>query len=90
LKLPGFNRLAHNVKAWFHDFAFKFNLYRYAADMDVDLMTARARCMASIKMMRSDHLRYTNPTPYKVSVSEDLYAFIHKLWLEEAPVGEIV
>ena len=46
--------------------------------------------MASIKMMRSDHLRYTNPTPYKVSVSEGLYDFIHKLWLEEAPVGEIV
>ena len=47
-------------------------------------------CMTSIKMMRSDHLRYTNPTPYKVSVSESLYDFIHKLWLEEAPVGEIV
>lgn len=60
------------------------------ADFDVDLTTARARCMASIKMMRSDHLRYVNPTPYKVSVSEKLYDFIHKLWLEEAPVGEIV
>jgi nicotinate phosphoribosyltransferase len=59
-------------------------------DLDVDLMTARARCVTSIKMMRSDHLRYTNPTPYKVSVSEQLYEFIHKLWLEEAPVGEIV
>lgn len=59
-------------------------------EVDVDLQTARARCMASIKMMRSDHLRYTNPTPYKVSVSECLYDFIHKLWLEEAPVGEIV
>jgi nicotinate phosphoribosyltransferase len=40
--------------------------------------------------MRSDHLRYSNPTPYKVSVSEQLFNFIHKLWLEEAPVGEIV
>eukprot|EP00740_Mantoniella_antarctica_P005254 CAMPEP_0181357196 /NCGR_PEP_ID=MMETSP1106-20121128/4822_1 /TAXON_ID=81844 /ORGANISM="Mantoniella antarctica, Strain SL-175" /LENGTH=531 /DNA_ID=CAMNT_0023470023 /DNA_START=58 /DNA_END=1653 /DNA_ORIENTATION=+ len=58
--------------------------------LDLDLLTARARCTASIKLMRSDHLRYTNPTPYKVSVSEKLYDFIHKLWLEEAPVGEIV
>lgn len=59
-------------------------------DLDVDLMTSRDRCVASIKLMRSDHLRYSNPTPYKVSVSEQLYDFIHKLWLEEAPVGEIV
>eukprot|EP00227_Mantoniella_beaufortii_P017634 CAMPEP_0197585630 /NCGR_PEP_ID=MMETSP1326-20131121/7869_1 /TAXON_ID=1155430 /ORGANISM="Genus nov. species nov., Strain RCC2288" /LENGTH=531 /DNA_ID=CAMNT_0043150161 /DNA_START=439 /DNA_END=2034 /DNA_ORIENTATION=+ len=59
-------------------------------DLNVDLLTARARCRASIKMMRPDHLRYHNPTPYKVSVSEQLHHFIHKLWLEEAPVREIV
>lgn len=39
--------------------------------------------------MRSDHLRPMNPTPYKVSVSDELYSFIHNLWLKEAPVDEI-
>ena len=58
--------------------------------VDVSLAAARARCGESIRQMRSDHLRYSNPTPYKVSVSERLFNFIHKLWLEEAPVGEIV
>jgi len=58
--------------------------------LDLCLSTARARCISTIKMMRPDHLRYSNPTPYKVSVSEQLYDFIHKLWLEEAPIGEIV
>jgi nicotinate phosphoribosyltransferase len=60
------------------------------AGVDVSLAAARERCGESIKHMRSDHLRYSNPTPYKVSVSEQLFNFIHKLWLEEAPVGEIV
>jgi nicotinate phosphoribosyltransferase len=59
-------------------------------DVDVSLGAARRRCGVSMKQMRSDHLRYSNPTPYKVSVSERLFTFIHKLWLEEAPVGEIV
>lgn len=60
------------------------------AEVDVSLAAARERCRDSIRQMRSDHLRYSNPTPYKVSVSEQLFNFIHKLWLEEAPVGEIV
>ena len=59
-------------------------------NIDVSLQAARQRCKESIQMMRSDHLRYSNPTPYKVSVSEQLFNFIHKLWLENAPVGEIV
>jgi len=57
---------------------------------DLGLMASRLRCILTIKSLRADHLRYINPTPYKVSVSEKLYDFIHKLWLEEAPVGEIV
>lgn len=39
--------------------------------------------------MRPDHMRELNPTPYKVSVSAKLYDFIHFLWLNEAPVGEL-
>jgi len=59
------------------------------ADLDLSLETSRARCKEAIKQLRSDHLRYTNPTPYKVSVSAKLYDFIHDLWLAEAPVGEL-
>ena len=38
---------------------------------------------------RPDHLRPVNPTPYKVSVSQRLYAFIRELLESEVPIGEI-
>ncbi|KAK9713544.1 hypothetical protein RND81_06G034200 [Saponaria officinalis] len=53
------------------------------------LKDVRERCMAQLKQMRPDYLRRLNPTPYKVSVSAKLYDFIHFLWLNEAPVGEL-
>lgn len=49
----------------------------------------RERCMKQLDQMRPDHMRRLNPTPYKVSVSAKLYDFIHFLWLNEAPVGEL-
>ncbi|XP_039117117.1 nicotinate phosphoribosyltransferase 2-like [Dioscorea cayenensis subsp. rotundata] len=49
----------------------------------------RARCIQQLEQMRPDHMRRLNPTPYKVSVSAKLYDFIHYLWLNEAPVGEL-
>jgi len=42
-----------------------------------------------LQEMRPDHLRLLNPTPYKVSVSTQLYNFIHDLWLQEAPIPDI-
>ncbi|KAL5719604.1 nicotinate phosphoribosyltransferase [Ranunculus cassubicifolius] len=53
------------------------------------LKEIRERCIQQIEQMRSDHMRRLNPTPYKVSVSAKLYDFIHFLWLNEAPVGEL-
>ncbi|XP_065873576.1 nicotinate phosphoribosyltransferase 2-like [Euphorbia lathyris] len=53
------------------------------------LKEIRERCMKQIEHMRPDHMRRLNPTPYKVSVSAKLYDFIHFLWLNEAPVGEL-
>ncbi|KAH7285979.1 hypothetical protein KP509_33G053800 [Ceratopteris richardii] len=53
------------------------------------LEDVRSRCKAQLAAMRSDHLRVLNPTPYKVSVTLQLYDFIHYLWLNEAPVGEL-
>jgi len=54
-----------------------------------NLLPAKEHCRKSLSCMRQDHLRPLNPTPYKVSVSDKLYTFIHQLWLDEAPVGEL-
>ncbi|CAB4317782.1 unnamed protein product [Prunus armeniaca] len=53
------------------------------------LKDIRDRCITQLRKMRPDHMRRLNPTPYKVSVSAKLYEFIHFLWLNEAPVGEL-
>lgn len=45
-----------------------------------------ARGLAEI---RQDTLQRLNPTPYKVSVSERLYDFLHSLWEKEAPIREL-
>ncbi|VEN49893.1 unnamed protein product [Callosobruchus maculatus] len=43
----------------------------------------------SLKLIRPDIKRSLNPTPYKVAVSDNLYYFLHKLWLDNAPIGEL-
>ncbi|XP_041360491.1 nicotinate phosphoribosyltransferase-like isoform X2 [Gigantopelta aegis] len=53
------------------------------------LSEMRMKAMESLKTIRQDHKRTLNPTPYKVSVSSNLYTFIHELWLESAPIGEL-
>ncbi|KAF5208276.1 Nicotinate phosphoribosyltransferase [Thalictrum thalictroides] len=53
------------------------------------LKEIRSRCIEQLDQMRPDHMRRLNPTPYKVSVTAKLYDFIHFLWLNEAPVGEL-
>ncbi|KAK7307637.1 hypothetical protein VNO77_40879 [Canavalia gladiata] len=53
------------------------------------LKEIRERCIKQLEQMRPDHMRRINPTPYKVSVSAKLYDFIHFLWFNEAPVGEL-
>ncbi|THU56378.1 hypothetical protein C4D60_Mb11t16640 [Musa balbisiana] len=53
------------------------------------LKKSRERCLQQLEQMRPDHMRRLNPTPYKVSVSAKLYDYIHFLWLNEAPVGEL-
>lgn len=42
-----------------------------------------------IAMLRPDHLRAVNPTPYKVSVSERLYTFLHELLQTESPIATL-
>lgn len=43
----------------------------------------------SLKALRSDIKRNMNPTPYKVAVSDELYQFIHDIWLKNAPIEEL-
>ncbi|MFH4980717.1 hypothetical protein AB6A40_007426 [Gnathostoma spinigerum] len=43
----------------------------------------------SLEHLRKDHRRLLNPTPYKVSVSEKLYDFLHSIWLQNAPIGQL-
>ncbi|XP_061385754.1 nicotinate phosphoribosyltransferase isoform X3 [Danaus plexippus] len=58
------------------------------------LSEVRERVQASLRTLRQDIKRNLNPTPYKimfpqVAVSDDLYNFIHDLWLQNAPIGEL-
>lgn len=53
------------------------------------LEEVREKVQSSLRSLRNDHKRTLNPTPYKVSVSDELYSFIHTLWLANAPIGEL-
>ncbi|XP_071491844.1 nicotinate phosphoribosyltransferase-like isoform X2 [Diadema antillarum] len=53
------------------------------------LEEAKKRVQESLESLRHDHKRALNPTPYKVSVSNALYHFLHDLWLANAPIGEL-
>lgn len=53
------------------------------------LAESRANVKVSMKSVRGDIKRYLNPTPYKVSISGDLYQYMHDLWLKNAPIGEL-
>nr|CCA23353.1 nicotinate phosphoribosyltransferase putative [Albugo laibachii Nc14] len=41
------------------------------------------------QLIREDVVRSLNATPYKVSVSNELYDFIHDMWLHEYPVHDL-
>lgn len=50
---------------------------------------AKEAVAQQLKTVRSDILRYINPTPYKVSISDNLFNFLHELWQSETPVAEL-
>jgi nicotinate phosphoribosyltransferase len=53
----------------------------------VNIHTTRDYVLQQLREFRPDHLRPVNPTPFKVSVSDELYNFIHGLWMQEAPIA---
>jgi len=56
---------------------------------EFDLKSVRELVKKNIRTLRPDHARSLNPTPYKVSLSDKLYSFLHTTWLENAPIGEL-
>ena len=56
---------------------------------EVPLNETRDYVLNQLRSTREDHLRDINPTPYKVSVSEQLYNYVYDLWAEELPVTEL-
>jgi len=53
------------------------------------LADARQRASRQLDTVRSDVKRKLNPTPYKVSVTAELFDSMHALWEKEAPVAEL-
>jgi nicotinate phosphoribosyltransferase len=56
---------------------------------EVPLKESRDYVLNQLRNTREDYLRDINPTPYKVSVSEELYDHVYHLWTEESPVREL-
>lgn len=54
-----------------------------------DLDVRRARVTQQLTDIREDYLRRINPTPYKISLSPELFTYMHDLWLHESPIVEI-
>lgn len=54
------------------------------------LKQVREYVKEGLARFREDHLRRLNPTPYKMSVSSDLFSFMSDLWLQETPIAEII
>lgn len=53
------------------------------------LAALRSFVMEQVVTLREDHMRPINPTPYKVSVSSELYEKLHTIWLAESPIPDI-
>jgi len=56
---------------------------------EIPLNELKEYVFQQLRSTRGDHLRDINPTPYKISVSEELYNYVYSLWAEESPVTEL-
>jgi nicotinate phosphoribosyltransferase len=54
------------------------------------LSETRSYVAKQLALMRPDHIRRVNPTPYKLALTPHLFSFMHELWLKHTIVGEIV
>lgn len=69
-----------------------YKLYWSDGEIKISIPTlkeVRTYAREQIDQLRKDHKRDLNPTPYKVSVTDDLFQFMHKLWMRSVPIGEL-
>ena len=45
--------------------------------------------MKQLREAREDHIRYLNPTPYKVSATMHLSEYINDIWTSICPIAEL-
>lgn len=50
---------------------------------------ARSYSKLQLAALRNDVVRPLNATPYKVSVTSSLYAFLHDMWQDNTPIEDI-
>lgn len=69
-----------------------YKLYWSDGKLQQDLPTLteiRDYAKTQLNQLRKDHIRDLNPTPYKVSLTEDLFQYMHDLWMKNVPIGEL-
>lgn len=54
------------------------------------ILQVKERVKSQLTSLRPDSKRLLNPTPYKIAVSEKLYDFMHKLWLDSTPIADMM
>ena len=53
------------------------------------LQESREYVLKQLKQAREDHVRYLNPTPYKVSATTRLTEYINDIWTSICPIAEL-
>lgn len=53
------------------------------------LQEIREYAKDQLEQLRKDHIRDLNPTPCKVSLTAELFRFMHDLWMANVPIGEL-
>jgi nicotinate phosphoribosyltransferase len=56
---------------------------------DVSICATQARVQTEMARLPQMHQRRLNPTPYRVGVSDSVFAQMHKLWLASAPIETV-
>ena len=53
------------------------------------LKESRDYVLKQLHEAREDHIRYLNPTPYKVSASTRLSDYVNTIWTSICPIAEL-
>jgi nicotinate phosphoribosyltransferase len=53
------------------------------------IQAVRDLAASELAVLRSDHRRLLNPTPYKISVTSELHEHLHTLWQSNVPITDL-